>query len=65
MLDVATACAVVTNDMAREAGPAGARARMSIVDRILFVALVAAAASAFVTLAFVVGLAVIAWLSAA
>jgi hypothetical protein len=64
MLEVAIACAVVTNDMAREAGPAGARARMSIVDRILFVALVAAAASAFVTLAFVVGLAVIVWLSA-
>ena len=37
---------------------------MSIVDRILFVALVAAAASAFVTLAFVVGLAVVLWLSA-
>ena len=64
MLDVAIACAVVANDMARQAGPAGARARMSIVDRILFVALVAAAASAFATLAFVVGLVIIVWLSA-
>ncbi len=45
-LAVAIACAVVTNDMARQAGPAGARARMSIVERILFVALVAAAMSA-------------------
>jgi hypothetical protein len=63
-LAVAIACAVVTNDMARKAGPAGARARMSIVERILFVALVAAAASAFATLAFMVGLAVLVWLSA-
>ena len=37
---------------------------MSIVDRILFVALVAAAASAFAKLAFVVGLVIIVWLSA-
>jgi len=37
---------------------------MSVVERILFVALIAAAASAFATLAFVVGLAVIAFLSA-
>jgi hypothetical protein len=50
--------------MARQAGPAGARARMSIVERILFVALVAAAMSAGLTIAFVVGLAVIVWLSA-
>ena len=63
-LAVAIACAVVTNDMARQAGPAGARARMSIVERILFVALIAAAASAFATLAFVVGLGVIVWLPA-
>ena len=63
-LAVAIACAVVTNDMARQAGPAGARARMSIVERILFVAFIAAAASALATLAFVVGLAVIVWLPA-
>jgi hypothetical protein len=50
--------------MARQAGPAGARARMSIVERILFVTLIAAAASAFATLAFVVWLAVIVFLSA-
>jgi len=37
---------------------------MSIVERILFVALIAAAASAFATLAFVVWLAVIILLSA-
>jgi hypothetical protein len=37
---------------------------MSIVERILFVALVAAAMSAGLTIAFVVGLAVIVWLSA-
>jgi hypothetical protein len=42
-LAVAIACAVVTNDMARQAGPAGANARMSVVERIL---LVAAAVSA-------------------
>ena len=64
MLDVAIACAVVTHDMARQAGPAGARARMSIVERVLFVALVAAAVSAGLTIAFVVGLAVVVWLSA-
>lgn len=63
MLDVAIACAVVTNDMARQAGPAGA-ARMTIVERILLLALVVATASAFATLAFVVGLAVIVLLSA-
>lgn len=61
---VAIAYAVVANDMARQAGPPGARARMSIVERVLFVAVIAAAASAFATLAFVVGLAVIVWLSA-
>ncbi len=37
---------------------------MSIVERVLFVALLAAVASAFATLTFVVGLAVIVWLSA-
>ncbi len=37
---------------------------MSIVERVLFVALVAAAVPAGLTIAFVVGLAVIAWLSA-
>jgi hypothetical protein len=37
---------------------------MSIVERILFVALIAAVASAFATLAFVVGLTVIVWLPA-
>jgi hypothetical protein len=63
MLHVAIACAVVTNDMARRAGPARARARMSIAERILFVALVAAAMSAGLTIAFVVGLTVIVWLS--
>jgi hypothetical protein len=36
---------------------------MSTVERILFVALVAAAASAFATLSFVVGLVIIVWLS--
>jgi hypothetical protein len=50
--------------MARQAGPTGARARVSILERILFVALVAAAISAGLTIAFVVGLAVIVWLSA-
>jgi hypothetical protein len=37
---------------------------MSIVERVLFVALVAAAMAAGMTIAFVVGLAVIVWLSA-
>jgi hypothetical protein len=37
---------------------------MSIAERVLFVALVAAAVSAGLTIAFVVGLAVIVWLSA-
>jgi hypothetical protein len=50
--------------MARQAGPAGARARMSIVERVLFVALVAAAVSGGLTIAFVIGLAVVVWLSA-
>jgi hypothetical protein len=38
--------------------------RMSIVERIRFVALVAAAVSAGLTIAFVVGVAAIVWLSA-
>jgi hypothetical protein len=49
--------------MARPAAPAGARARMSIVERIRFVALVAAAVSAGLTIAFVIGAVVILWLS--
>jgi hypothetical protein len=50
--------------MALPAAPAGARARITIVERILFVALVAAALSAGLTIAFVVALAVVVWLSA-
>jgi hypothetical protein len=62
-LIVACACTILVLAPPTPA-PAGARARMRIVERILFVALVAAAMSAGLTIAFVVGLAVIVWLSA-
>ncbi len=58
---VMSACAVVAHDTARPAAPAQARAGLSIAERVL---LGASAVSAGLTIAFVVGLAVIAWLSA-
>jgi hypothetical protein len=58
---VMSPCAVVALDTARPAAPLQARAGLSVIERVL---LGAAGVSACLTIAFVIALAVLEWLSA-